>query len=335
MSFALWLAAGVLLGSPANAAPPATAGPAAGDAVVVDGVELRWSAPQGCPGASEVRARLTALLGPREAGSAMVRMDATITRSGGTLTLQLATETASGTSSHTLSSPDCSALADGAALVAAVAADPLAVDRSLAAEQPELPELPPDEVLVTPSPPPADPPRPRGRLRLARFALRADGLLEHNMLPRLGFGPVVTVGLIGPLWRVELGAVVLPARAHFTDGTHTAGAAIGRWGLRARGCGVPVVRIVEFPLCGGFEGGQMTARPLGDASDGGDDRRGFGLFSLGGGVGISPRPFLALLAGVDGIVALNRPTFDAAGARLHQPGRFGVRATIGLELRVP
>lgn len=327
MLFAVWLAA---------SAPEPVDGSA--EAAPTEGVALTWEAPDGCPTPEDVRARLDTLLGDRRAGAPFVRLEATVSRKDGTFALQMRTETASGTSTHALSSPDCQALADGAALVAAVAADPLAVDRTLDAAQAEEPELPPDEVTVTRTPPDDDGDgdgRPRGRLRLARFALRADGVLEHGMLPKLGLGPVITAGLIGPQWRVELGAIVLVPRPVFTDDTNTAGAAIGSWSLRARGCGVPVVRIVEFPLCGGFEGGQMTARPLGNVTDNRDDRRGFGLFSFGGGFGISPRPFIALLAGVDGIVALSRPRFDVAGMLLHQPGRIGVRATVGLELRVP
>ncbi len=326
VAFAAWLLASALVDD--GSAPSRDA---SGDG----GIELRWIAPGECPKAADVRARLQLLLGDREPSAPFVRLDATVTRGDGTLTLEMRTETPSGTSSHTLSSPDCRALADGAALVAAVAADPLAVDRALAPADDAPPPLPPDEVTVTVAPGQPKPPRPRGRLRLARFALRADGVLEQGTTPRLGLGPIITVGLIGPRWRAELGTVVLAGRPHFTDDTETTGATFGRWGLRARGCGVPVVRIVEFPLCAGFEGGQITARPLGDTSGGGAQRRGFGLFSLGGGIGLSPRPFIAILAGVDGLVALTQPRFDVAGVALHQPSRVGVRATLGLELRVP
>ena len=114
-------------------------------------VTLSWSAPPECPDLEEVRTRVDALLGDREPGAPYVKLDATVTRSGETFTLQMRTETAGGTSTHTLQSPDCRALADGAALVAAVAADPLAVDRSLAADPIGEPALPPDEVIVTPS----------------------------------------------------------------------------------------------------------------------------------------------------------------------------------------
>lgn len=308
--------------------------PVHSDAPTIAGVEIAWAAPDVCPTANEVLARMQSLLGERPADAPAVRLDGTIRASADTFTLELSAHTPSGTSTHTLSSPDCRALGDAAALVGAVAADPLTVDRTIA--QPPVAELPePDDgVTVTKTPPVVMPPRRRGRLKLARFGLRADALLESGPLPELGFGPVVTVGLLGPLWRAEIGAVFLVPRPHFVDDAKTMGATFGSWGIRARGCGVPVVRIVEFPVCGGFEGGQMTARLQGDLT--GDDlRRPFGLFTLGAGVGVSPRPFLALMLGVDGVVALTRPRFEVDALLLHRPNRLGVRATLGLELRVP
>ncbi|MBK8238000.1 MAG: hypothetical protein IPK74_20935 [Deltaproteobacteria bacterium] len=301
-------------------------------------VVLEWSAPSACPTRRDVQRRLGELLGAASSNTAGVRVSGTVVAEGSGFALTLRTHTASGTSEHTLASPDCRALADGAALIAAVAADPLAVDRTLQAPPPEAPP-PPDETVVTVSPPLDDPPRRRGRLRLARFALRAEGALESGLLPKLGFGPIVSAGMIGPYWRAELSAIYLAPRSVFTDASKTAGAAIGRWAVRARGCGVPTWRILEFPLCMGFEGGQLSARPLGTgmtaAAADGRDARGFGVWSAGGAIGISPRPFVAFFVGVDGLVALARPRFVSGGVLLHEPHRGGVRASVGLELRVP
>jgi hypothetical protein len=99
---------------------------------------------------------------------------------------------------------------------------------------------------------------------------------------------------------------------------------------------VPVWRQLEFPLCAGFEGGQLSPQPIGTAAMTSSQRdKGFGMFSAGGSIGYSPRPFIALFAGVDAIVALVRPGFRIAGAEVHKPDRAGVRASLGLELRVP
>ncbi|MBX7080191.1 MAG: hypothetical protein K1X88_13435 [Nannocystaceae bacterium] len=341
-----WLVALALLGPPRPETAPAVAEPggasddptgaSSGGAAesVRHGIEIRWRAPSGCPGEPELRTRLAELLGA-DARTQGVRIDGTVTTAPGGFALSLRTQTDSGTSEHRLSSPDCHALADGAALIAAVAADPLAVDRSLAAPPPEVEPPPPDEVVVTVSPPPRDPPRRRGRLRLARFALRADGVLAANVLPKLGFGPIVSAGMIGPYWRAELSAIYLAPRPAFVDATKTQGASIDAWTVRGRGCGVPVWRVLEFPLCLGLEGGQMSARPLGQSGQTGRDARGFGLFSVGGAIGVSPRPFVAFFAGVDAIVALARPRFVVDAVQVHRPKPAGVRATVGLELRVP
>lgn len=309
------------------------------DAPPPDGaIELEWTAPSVCPSRRDVQRRLGELLGATTAATAGVRVSGTVVADGSGFALTLRTQTASGTSEHTLASPDCRALADGAALIAAVAADPLAVDRTLQTPPPEQ-TPPPDETVVTVSPPLEDPPRRRGRLRLARFALRAEGALEQGLLPKLGFGPIVSAGMIGPYWRAELSAIYLAPRPVFTDASKTAGAAIGRWAVRARGCGVPTWRVLEFPLCMGFEGGQLSARPLGAgmtaANADGRDARGFGVWSAGGAIGVSPRPFVAFFVGVDGLVALVRPRFESGGVLLHEPHRAGVRASVGLELRVP
>ncbi len=314
---------------PTDAASPGVVGDAPRH-----GIAIRWRAPASCPGEAELRARLAELLGP-DARTQGVRIDGTIAPAPGGFALTLRTQTDSGASEHSLSSPDCHALADGAALIAAVAADPLAVDRTLAAPPPEIEPPPPDEVVVTVSPPPRDPPRRRGRLRLARFALRADGVLAANVLPKLGFGPIVSAGMIGPYWRAELSAVYLAPRPAFVDAAKTQGASIDAWTVRGRGCGVPVWRVLEFPLCLGLEGGQMSARPLGQSGQTGRDARGFGLFSVGGAIGVSPRPFVAFFAGVDAIVALARPRFVVNAVEVHRPEAAGVRATVGLELRVP
>lgn len=308
--------------------------PAAEGATTIAGVELVWTAPAACPDASAVLSRMSSLLDERPDDAPVVRLEGTVREVSGTYELALVARTHSGSTTHELASPDCRALGDAAALVGAVAADPLSVDRALST--PPEPEVTPaeDGVTITKSPPIEMPPRRRGRLKLARFGLRADAVLESGPLPRLGFGPIVTVGLLGPLWRAELGAVFLVPRPHFVDDAQTQGASFGAWGIRARGCGVPVVRIVEFPVCGGFEGGQITARLQGDLM-GDDQREPFGLFSLGAGIGLAPRPFLALVLGVDGLVALTRPRFAVDTVLLHRPDRLGVRAMLGLELRVP
>lgn len=324
----LALAAWLVLGPAEVAAAPSADTP--------PGIAVEWNAAPGCPTREVVETRLAELLGAPLAASARVDVRARVERVAEGFTLHLRLETAAGTDEHTLSSPDCQALADGAALVAAVAADPLAVDRTLQEPAKPTDDSLPEVLPVGPAKPPAPPPKPRQPLRLLRFALRAEGVLTYGVLPKLGFGPIVTLGLIGPRWRAELAAIYLAPRKTFVDPMQTSGAAISSWALRMRGCGVPVWRQLEFPLCAGFEGGQLSPQPIGTVALPNTLRdKGFGMFSAGGAIGYSPRPFIAVFAGVDAIVALVRPRFVINAMEVHRPKAAGVRANLGLELRVP
>jgi len=59
------------------------------------------------------------------------------------------------------------------------------------------------------------------------------------------------------------------------------------------------------------------------------------MFSAGGAIGYSPRPFIAVFAGAEAIVPLVRPRFVINAVEVHKPSPAGVRAVLGLELRVP
>lgn len=299
-------------------------------------LDLRWRAPAGCPGRELVLARLRELTGDDVTSASTVVIDAEVTRRRDGFGLVLRTVTTAGNTAHELGSADCRALADAAALVAAVAIDPIVTEARLPAPSETAPaRAPEDERPVDPPPQPITPVRERGRLRLARFILRADAMVEYGSLPTESFGPVVSVGMIGPHWRVELAGIYQGPRTAYVDREHTAGTAVALWAARARGCGVPVVRVLEFPLCVGLEGGQLRARRLGDASTTEVDARPWGALSIGPAIGVSPRPFIAIFAGIDAVVPLGRPRFYAAALAVHQPAAAAVRATIGLELRVP
>ncbi|HET6583700.1 MAG TPA: hypothetical protein VFG69_09635, partial [Nannocystaceae bacterium] len=218
----------------------------------------------------------------------------------------------------------------------AVAADPMAVDRKLDRDAALAQEIRAEPPAPAPKPTAPPPVTKRPRLRLARFALRADALLDYNVVPKIGFGPVITLGIFGPHWRTEVGAIYVAARTKWIDAAKTAGADIGMWALRVRGCGVPVASTVEFPICAALEGGQLMARPLGPAAPPETDTPAWGAFSLGSTVAWSPRPFIALVLGLDLVVPFRRTTFRVPDTReLHQVGRVGLRTNVGIELRVP
>ncbi len=323
--------------SPAPTPPPTEPAPSDPPTAEHPPIELAWTAPPSCPPKAEVERQLAALLGDRDPGAPWVRVQAEVTSTADGFAMKLTTETSSGTTTHALASPDCAALANAVALVAAVAADPMAVDRELdrAAARGDLeedePKTPPPKPVVAP------PVEKKPRLRIARFALRADVLLDYNVVPKIGFGPVITLGIFGPHWRTEVGAIYVAPRRIWIDDLETAGADISMWSLRVRGCGVPVAAaVLEFPICAALEGGQVTGRPLGVGVPTDKDNEAWGAFSLGSSLTWSPRPFVALVLGVDLVVPFTRPEFLVPdGRELHQVGRVGLRSNFGIELRVP
>ncbi|MEZ4450544.1 MAG: hypothetical protein R3B09_13775 [Nannocystaceae bacterium] len=119
-------------------------------------LELRWPTVAGCPGPAEVEARILRLT----AGASPARVTATATIDGvpGGLRLDLRVEDAGGAQRRILESPRCDALADGAALIVAVAADPLAVAGTIDAVTgaPDAPDAP-DAPAPAPEPPPGSP----------------------------------------------------------------------------------------------------------------------------------------------------------------------------------
>jgi hypothetical protein len=92
--------------------------------------------------------------------------------------------------------------------------------------------------------------------------------------------------------------------------------------------------VLELPLCAGLEAGQAFG-----AGDGlGDSARArvpWLAAVVGPALAWSPRPRFALWLGADLVVPLLRGTFIADELLLHRIGPVGLRAALGLELRLP
>jgi hypothetical protein len=307
---------------------------------------LRWAAPETCPEAAEVEARLAALLGgPPAPGD--VRIDATIERDdAGVHRLKVAVESASGSTRHELSSPRCEELADAVALVAAVALDPLSTVAGTApppSPQPK-PEPEPEPAEPTPVPVPTpstkdddQPPsgKPPARRQKLQVGLRPELALDFGPLPRVAVGGGFALALLGRRWRIELGPVLLAARQAAASSVPEATAEVSLVAGRARGCAALGVAIVEFPLCAGLEIGALRGRGTGTTLEA---RRDAALWVAGvGGPGIAvvPRRFIAVVAGIDIVVPFYRPAFDIGGELVHRARPVGLRAILGVEVRVP
>ncbi len=106
---------------------------ASADAPEQEAVTFRWEAPTGCPTARTVRARVDALLGgtPIEHRRGPLSVVARVRRAApGRWSLQVSTMTPGATRVRDLVGPDCSVLAEAAALLAAMAIDPALFDVS-------------------------------------------------------------------------------------------------------------------------------------------------------------------------------------------------------------
>lgn len=241
---------------------------------VPDAVTPRWDVPPVCPAQSVVERwidRLT-LEGVEDVPSWQGRIEAA-EDAGFVLTLTVAGRT------RTVADRDCEKLAVAAALVVAVAADPVAVvdviDAELHPPEPAPPLLEPTPEPVfepvppepTPSPVTEPPPEPAARAsREPAPGLRGvvSGAIgaELAVLPRPGFAASAGAGVLWSWLRLEfVGLVSTPRDVEASDPDFGARAAVA--GGQVRGCGIVRAAPVEVPLCLAGEVGGIWARGFG------------------------------------------------------------------------
>jgi hypothetical protein len=240
--------------------------------------EIEWVAPEGCPSQADLEARIDVLLADQEPGSGTVsaRLEARETPgSGWTLELSMASG-----DQRTLPGMTCEDLTDAAALLVAIAVSP-SLAQAEAAPEPAMDEVEPPAIAEVPEPPRArpepvrsrpeptvaarsEPPlQPRTRAQPG-WGLRVGGGASFGLLPEPAGMLHVAAGPIGNKWAVDVGVFGAPrVEARFPD-HHEVGGVFGLWAVEARGCGVPRIKTVEFPLCLGFAGGLVHGHGIGD-----------------------------------------------------------------------
>jgi hypothetical protein len=307
---------------------------------IASAIDLQWDAPPECPQARDVAERISAL---GVAADANAEVRGAITREGNRFRLALELATPAGRTRRTIDADRCELLAQSAAVVVAVALDPLATATTMRSETlPVSPSIPPPQASA---PIDATTPvvEPRARPLVARrrpvkpkWILGARAVVGRGTLPTIDVGGELVVGPAWPHVRLELGALGLaPQRAEYPDradvGTDTGIAA-----AIVRGCGALGPDRVQFELCAGIQLGAAIAR-------------GFGVrrpntvgapwlaFELGPRLVVRPHPNVGILLGVSAVLAALRPAFgiaerDDPADRLRAAA---IRATIGLETRLP
>lgn len=320
-------------------------------------VEVHWDAPPECPDATKVRAMIDALVGGEAdiRASGYVVMQARLARADEQWSMDFRIETTTGARIRRWTAATCEELTEIAAVVTAVtmdsalAADALEPATDVAAE-PQIaapgkptskPATAPPRVATRSAEPARVPAKPRAQARaqahakersaIPEGAILAGGALEYGALPGVAGGFAGAFALAWPHARMEVGAAGWLPRSQRLSGTE-ARAEVGLWHVDARGCGVPKVRRVEFPLCAGVEVGAMVGRGRGLAVT---MRRRLPWVAAEAGAMMVARvtPHVAIVATGRLVIPLLRPGFELDGEVVHRAARFAFVGVLGIEGR--
>jgi hypothetical protein len=322
------------------------------------GLSLSWTAPPGCPGLEELKARVGALLpelpitdaGPVHARAELRQRSGTPERWQVILNI----DSALGHEVRRFEAESCRVAAEATALVIAVALDPVATAGQLASEpnspsdtKPKDPSTSSEdddaEILVEVAPPERDD-AASFELELPHDRPARDDHVRTGIaiLAGGGYGPLRTgsaavlarVAVFSRAWRWELRGAWLPPISHQLREDRSA--RFDGWLVGTRGCGVPVVgRTLTVPLCAGVEAGAVRGRPLSPILNRRDASQPWVAVELGPGLSWSPIPRLALALELGLVVPLLQAGFALDGEPALRYSRVGVRALAGIELRLP
>jgi hypothetical protein len=170
-----------------------------------------------------------------------------------------------------------------------------------------------------------------------RGALRLLGVGDVGSVAG-GTGGVAGGGaLLGRGWRVELSALWLAPRTRVVDADAGLSARVGLVAGALRGCAVPGLRRLEFPVCAGLEVGALRGRGEGEGLGiPRVDALGWVAAVVGPAVAWPVTRRLALVLQVDAVVPLLRPRFEVGGfGPVHETGAAAGRAALGVEVRLP
>lgn len=263
--------------------------------------------------------------------------------------LELVVSTGATTERRTLEAESCEALADAVALLIAVAADPAGASVVGPTSPPTRnrhEDLNEDRLArvrpVTPAPSgpttPADAPVPdhptKRAVRLGAL-VRADVVGQFlRVLPRAaGIGFAGAAGVLLPRARVELRGRYFLTQPQQYATPPGAGGDFDLWTLGLAGCFAPERGALAFPACAGVEAGGMRGRSRG-VEEQGEATSALAAITLDAAVAYAPIRWLAVRAGLQGLVVARRPRFHVRDLEtLFGAGLFGLRLTAGIEVR--
>ncbi|MCX4242691.1 hypothetical protein [Paraliomyxa miuraensis] len=325
---------------------------------------VSWQAPPSCPDAAVVRGRIEELL-RRPLGVDEVRIEAVVRAEGEGFVLALRVIAGEVVDERELAAERCAALADTAALLAAVMVDPDVADTLLVPE-PDVAEPEPEVELPSaepepepkPEPPSAEEPEPeslparpepepgsdRSIPETARPTtlprgpsawLRAQAGGEYGAIPGGTGGAAVTIAIGGASVRGELSGQYWIGRQ--AQSPH-ASARVHLGHVAGRACRLLPARPLAAALCGGIELGVMRGDALAPASL--TRLRPWLAAQAEVALRWQPRPRVALWVGAQPFVPLVFPRFELVDSTaptttelIHVPTSVGIRGLVGVELR--
>ncbi|MBZ5711545.1 hypothetical protein [Nannocystis pusilla] len=321
---------------------------------------IEWRAPEGCPTRADVLDALAALTRPPDLEG--VRVRGVVRRVGGRYELRLDIHTRRLTQRRVERADACDSLDGAAALIIAIAIDPLEFAGSLApappAPEPEsepappvpappvdVPGPPPELVEPEPVPGPApdepakaDPdrpwpptPAPVARPRHTSVFVRVDGGIDAGATQTVAGDVGGALGVLHRRLRIEAVGLYMPPRPLTFRGDRVG--VVARWALGVRGCVRFVRSVLEIPLCLGLEGGQFLAVGDGITVDPRSARPPWFAILLGLGLVWSPHPRVGLGLRSEFVVAPLRAPFTVSDQLVHITQPVGVRVGGGLEIR--
>jgi hypothetical protein len=249
---------------------------------------------------------------------------------------------------------DCQRLVDAAALIVAVAHDPVgaaqvvatsvvAPDAPQAGKRQEIAKVvaPSDPVpepgRAPPREPPVPPPPKFGGDDLEAL-VRPEFGIGTGVLPSLGFGVAGALGMRGRTlpWRAEMAGSYWLARTVTLGGDTTAGGRLWLGSGLLRGCYEPRRKRASFPVCAGVELGAIVGEGQGAVVR---RRRDVQLWVgglAGGGVTWAPIRRVAIVGRAELVLNLRRPGWHLEGiGNVHRVPPVGARGWVGVEIRFP
>jgi hypothetical protein len=259
----------VVVHEPAFASDAAS--PSGTDISVLD---FEWRSPEGCPERAHVLERVRALLSERGVGRAeplVVRAEVSALAPSGFLAV-LTTEQGGTIGGRTLEADDCAALAEGVALVVALALTPAsellpAAPPSASSGLPRASAPPPLEPVHRPGPVQRAAQLPQRNARVESEPLdwfvAAAPAVDSGVTADVAFGAVAGVGVRSRSLEFIARGTWLPERRTFVAGSNKGGAFSLASGYAGACAAFTVARSFELGPCAGFELGALGARAVG------------------------------------------------------------------------